>query len=184
MALKSTILGPAAWVLCAALIPCCSPRYEKPTSSSGSAIALGEITEDRSIYFAEGEDFKERAGGDIDLKGAASNGKCLGTRWGDHVTDFVAYAIDLKETSATTLLVIRAAFEGTQPQFYDVLIDGGTVRRTGLNPTGGYGYVDKEWKCFSIPLGRIEKGPHTLTIRPIKSGQIINIDCFALGKSP
>ncbi len=165
------------------LIAGCSSRSSRPTSSSGSVYALGDISEDRSLFFTEGEDFKDKSGGDFDLKDGASKGKCLGSRWGEGVTDYVTYAFDLKQPSESTLLVLRAALDGTIPQFYDVLIDGNAVSKAEIDPTGGYGYIDRQWKCFSVPLGHVAQGPHTLTLKPIRAGEIVNIDCLAIGKA-
>ena len=91
--------------------------------------------------------------------------------------------LTLENPTESVLLVIRAAFNSRIPQTYEVLLDDRIVQDAELKPTGGYGYTEKEWDCFSIPLGRIEKGPHTLTLRPSKHGGIINIDCIALGKA-
>jgi hypothetical protein len=164
------------------LLSCSSP---KPDSSPGGEepVALGEITVDRCLLYMEGEDFKEKAGGDLDLKEAASGKRCLGMRWGEKLTDFVTYRFVFENPSESTVLVIRAAFDNPFPQSYKILVDGQMVQTAILEPTGGYGYTEKEWKCFSISLGRIAKGPHTLTIRPSKVGQILNIDCLALGKA-
>lgn len=172
----------AACVLFAVVTLSCSSAPERPVPS-WQPTALGEITADRCVFYGEGEDYREKSGGDIDLKAGASKGKCLGSRWGEKPTDYVTYGIDLKETSESTLLVIKVAFEGTQTQSYDVLLDGKTALTATLTPTGGYGYTEKEWKCFSFPLGRVTNGVHNLTIKPVKGGLIVNIDCFALGKT-
>ena len=186
--MKATTCRIAACLVGVLFMLSCSSTSERPASSadmprSWQPTALGEITTERCIYYGEAENFKEKSGGDIDLKGGASKQKCLGNRWGTNPTDFANYNIDLEETSESTLLVIRAAFDAAKPQSYDVLIDGSTVRTATFDPTGGWGYTEKEWKCFSVPLGRIAKGPHTLTIKPVKDWQVVNIDCFALGKA-
>jgi hypothetical protein len=173
----------AAAALAIPLIACGSPHWDKPTSANGSAYALGEISEERSLYFTEAENFKEKSGGNLDQKMGASQGICLGMRWGAKAADFVTYAIDLKKTSNSALLVLRVAYEGPMPQLYDVLIDGKSVRKIELRPTGGYGYVEKEWKCFSTALGPISRGPHTLTIKPLHDDKIVNIDCLVIGAS-
>jgi hypothetical protein len=167
---------------CAVFILSCSNATEKPMPP-WQPTALGEITADHCIFYSEGEDFKEKSGGNIDLKPAASKGKCLGDRWGEKPTDYVTYGIELSEASESTLLVIRAAIEGSLPLSYDVFLDGNLIRTATLSPTGGYGYTENEWKCFSIPLGRVTKGAHNLMIKPVRSGLIMNIDCFALGKA-
>jgi hypothetical protein len=172
----------AASFVCAVFVLSCSTISEKP-APSWQPTALGEITADHCIYYSEGEDFKEKSGGSVDLKPAASKGKCLGDRWGEKPTDYVTYGIELSEASESTLLVVRAAIEGTLPETFDVLLDGNVVRTATLSPTGGYGYTEKEWKCFSMPLGRVAKGAHNLTIKPAGNGFIVNIDCFALGKA-
>jgi hypothetical protein len=171
----------AAILLSSTLVLSCSRPVGSLPELSRPGMALGEIPVERCLFYCEAENFKEKSGGDIDLKGGASNGKCLGARWGEQTSDFAAYGITMEETTESVLLVFRAAFEGSLPQSYEILIDGRTVYGATLNPTGGYGYVEKEWQCFSAPLGRIDKGPHTLTIRPFKNGEIINIDCLALG---
>lgn len=102
---------------------------------------------------------------------------------GETLTDFVTYGVVFEEPSESTVLVIRAAFDNPFPQSYEVLIDGRIIQTAILNPTGGYGYTEKEWKCFSVDLGRIAKGSHALSIRPSKAGEILNIDCLALGKA-
>jgi hypothetical protein len=172
----------AVCISCSAFILSCSRAPEKPLPQ-WQPTALGEISADRCIFYSEAEDFREKSGGDIDFKAGASKGKCLGERWGEKPTDYAKYSIELGDTSEATLLVLRAAIEGTLPQSYDVYIDGNIVRTATLSPTGGYGYTESEWKCFSIPLGRVTKGAHDLTIKPAKGGLIVNIDCFALGKA-
>jgi len=37
--------------------------------------------------------------------------------------------------------------------------------------------------CCSVPLGRVSKGSHALTLKPARSGLIANIGCPALGKT-
>ena len=172
-------------VICLLTLSACSSSSEVNPSPQPKLQppALGEITADRSIYFGEAEDFKEKAGGGIDLKAAASKEKCLGNRWGADLTDFVTYDFELKEPSESTLLVLRTAFDSNKPNSYEVIVDGGAVQTAEIGPSGGFGYTEKEWKCTSIALGRIAQGRHTLTLRPTKAGAIINIDCFALGKA-
>jgi hypothetical protein len=173
----------AAAALSILLIACRSPHYDKPTSASGSTYALGEVSEERSLYFTEAENFKEKSGGDLDQKMGASQGQCLGMRWGAKATDFVTYAVDLRKASDSALLVLRVAYEGPMPQLYDVLMDGKSIKKIELRPTGGFGYIEKEWKCFSTALGRISQGPHTLTIKALHDEEIVNIDCLVIGAS-
>jgi hypothetical protein len=190
--LKAIVACATVCVIGLLTLGACSSSPEKPSSSSGvnpnppakwQPTALGEITADRCIYFGEAEDFKEKAGGDIDLKGGASKGKCLGNRWGDNLTDFATYDFELAAPSESTLLVLKTAFEGTAPHSYDVLVDGVAVQTAEIGPSGGWGYTEKEWKCTSIELGRIAQGRHTLTLKPTKASSMMNIDCFALGKA-
>jgi hypothetical protein len=179
--MKIIRLGVAA--LCLLSVICCSSHFDKPTSTNGVAYALGEISEDRSLYFTEAENYKEKSGGDLDFKGGASKGQCLGMRWGAKPTDFVTYDMDLKEAPESALLVLRVAFEGTIPQIYDVILDGTSVCKIELRPTGGYGYVEKEWKCYSAPIGRISEGRHNILIKPMREGEIVNIDCLVIGRA-
>jgi hypothetical protein len=175
-------------IFCAFLVISCSSKSEKPETAATRPVptrtwtpkALGDISADRCLYYREAEDFVEKSGGEIDRKGGASGGKCLGNRWGAERTDYVSYGIELDVTSENTLLVWRVAFEGKESS-YDILVDGSVMRTATLSPTGGFGYTDAEWKCVSVPLGRIMRGHHTLTFKPVKSWQAVNIDCFALG---
>lgn len=147
-------------------------------------VALGELTVDRCLFYIEGENFRDKSGGDLDSKEGAYGKQCLGMRWGEKATDFVTYDINLDDTEEPALMVIRAAFDNPFPQSYDISLDDKVVHNTSLKPTGGYGYTEKEWNCFSIPLGRIEKGHHSLTLRPSKQhGGILNIDCIAIGRA-
>lgn len=146
-------------------------------------IALGELPVDRCFFYVEGEDFGSKSGGDPDHKDGAFGRKCLGNRWGERQTDYVVYKVISEAPVEAALLVIRAAFESRLPQTYQFLIDDRIVQDIELNPTGGYGHTEKEWVCYSVPLGPIDKGPHSLTIRPSRRGGIINIDCIAIGKA-
>ena len=165
------------------LIAACSHHYDRPTSVNGAAYALGEVSEDRSLFFTEAENYREKSGGELDFKGGASKGQCLGMRWGAKATDFASYGFELKEASDSALLVLRTATEGVLPQIYDVLLDGISAGKIELRPTGGYGYTDKEWQCFSTRLGRIASGPHTLTIKPLRDEAIVNLDCLVIGNA-
>jgi hypothetical protein len=180
--LKATIFHIALCIACSLLVFSCSSDRSAP-GRTWQPTALGDISADRCLYYAEAEDFKDKAGGDIDLKNGASKQKCLGMRWGQNPTDFASYPFELDDASSSTLLVLRVAFEGDKPQSYDVLIDGTAIRTATVEPTGGFGYSEKEWKCYSVPLGQVTKGPHTLTIKPSRAWQVINIDCLALGKT-
>jgi len=171
-------------LLSATLVISCS--FKKTDSSNvdtGKSIALGEITVDRCLFYTEGEDFKEKSGGDLDQKEAASKGKCLGIMWGGTPTDFVTYEINMEDSSESTIMVIRAAIQNPSPQSYNILIDDKVVQTATLVSTGGYGHTERQWRCFSIELGPIAKGSHTLTIRPSGNSGIVNIDCIALGRS-
>jgi hypothetical protein len=183
--MRTVYLGALSCILGALLILSCSSQRSSPSPNSGSAksIALGDLTVDRCLIYIEGENFREKSGGDLDLKGGAYGKKCLGMRWGEKPTDFVSYDMNWEDTTESTLAVIRAAFEGANPQIYGIILDNKHLRYAALKPTGGYGYTEMEWNCFSIPLGRVEKGRHTLTIRSTERGGIINIDCIALGKA-
>jgi hypothetical protein len=167
-------------ILLSGLAACSNPPG---SARNWTPAALGEISADRCLYYTEAEDFQRKAGGDLDYKPGASKGICLGMRWGDNRSDFASYEMDFDANSPATLMVIRVAFIGNAAQSYDVLIDGQTVHTATLSPTGGYGYTASEWASYSFPVGRIDRGRHTLTIQPMKSGAVINIDCFALGKT-
>jgi hypothetical protein len=184
--MRTIHFGAICCVLSALIILSCSSQQEDSSSNGGGTkgVALGELTVDRCLFYIEGENFTKKSGGGPDFKGGAFGKKCLGDRWGEKPTDYVTYDINnYEETTESSLLVIRAAFENSNRQTYEVVLDDKTVKYTTLEPTGGYGYTEKEWNCFSIPLGRIEKGRHSLTIRPSGKSGIVNIDCLALGKA-
>ncbi len=165
------------------VLACACKSQNSSRSRSTKGVALGELTVDRCLSYIEGEDFSEKSGGDLDFKEAAFGKKCLGNRWGEKPTDYVTYNLSFESPVESALMVIRAAFDSQIPQTYQILLDDRVVQDAELIPTGGYGYFEKEWTCYSIPLGKIDKGPHTLTIQPSKRGGIINIDCLAVGKA-
>ena len=189
--MKASVACVALCIACALFLPACSSAPENPAPTAETAKppvnwqpkALGDVTEATCLFYGEGESFTDKAGGDIDLKAGASEGKCLGSRWGADRADFASYTFELSEPSESTLLVVKTAFDGTKPNPYEVLVDGIAVKAAEIEPSGGFGYTEKEWKCTSIGIGRIAQGRHTLTLKPGKNGAIVNIDCLALGKA-
>jgi hypothetical protein len=189
--MKVALARMAVCISCSLIFLACSSAPEKPASPAGTPepvakwqpTALGEISADRCIYFGEAEEFTEKAGGDIDLKGGASKGKCLGSRWGERLSDYAAYSFELAQPSESTVLVLKTAFDGTKPNPYEVLVDGTAVKAFEIGPSGGFGYSESEWKTTSVALDSIAQGRHTLTLKPGRAGAIINIDCYALGKT-
>ena len=170
--------------LSAFLMVSCSTQSRNSSSGAGKkAIALGDLPVDRCHLYIEGEDFVDKSGGALDYKEAAYGKKCLGMRWGEKQTDFAEYVLNLENPIESALLVVRVAIEDSKPLTYDVLLDDKVVQSAALGPTGGYGYTEKEWRCYSIPMGRIEKGQSSLKIRPARNGGIVNIDCLAIGSA-
>jgi hypothetical protein len=181
--MRAICFGIILCVASAPLILSCTP-VKQNTSMDGDKrpdVAVGGLPIDRCFFYIEGEAYKDKSGGDLDYKSGAFRNKCLGMRWGQKKTDFVTYDVNVEAPSPSTIMVLRAAFENQVTQSYEILLDNREAAQAVFSPTGGYGYIAKEWKWFSIALGQIDKGPHTLTIKPSRSGEIINIDCFALG---
>jgi hypothetical protein len=182
--MKKNSYGIACCLVCALLMLSCSSKQQNG-SAAGSAkgVALGDLTVERCFFYSEGENFKDKSGGALDYKDGAYGKKCLGMRWGEKLSDFVAYDMSLEGAIDSAILVVRVAIDGSNAQSYEIVLDDKTVQTAAFSPTGGYGYTDKEWRCYTVSLGKIEKGAHTLKIRPYKQGGIVNIDCLALGKA-
>lgn len=170
-----------AWALL--MLSCTSKKNNESTAGSTKLVALGDLTVERCLFYSEGEDFKDKSGGTLDYKDGAYGKKCLGMRWGEKLSDYVAYDVSLESAIESAVLVVRVAIDGSSSQSYEIMLDDKTVQSAVFGPTGGYGYTDNEWRCYSVSLGKIEKGRHTLKLRPYKQGGIVNIDCLALGKA-
>ncbi|MDM7995332.1 MAG: hypothetical protein QUT30_06570 [Acidobacteriota bacterium] len=176
--------GVAGCILSALFMVSCSTQSNNASSDAGKkAIALGDLPVERCLFYIEGEDFEDKSGGALDYKEAAYGKKCLGMRWGEKQTDFAEYILNLENPIESALLVVRVAIEDSKPLRYDILLNDRVVQSTDWGPTGGYGYTEKEWKCYSIPMGRMEKGKSSLKIRPSRQGGIVNIDCLAVGSA-
>jgi len=180
-----TCLGILCCAACALfIISCTTQSQQDSTTGSGiRSVALGDLPVDRCFVYIEGENYKDKSGGTLDYKDGAYGKKCLGMRWGEKLTDFVDYEINLESPIDSALLVIRVAIDNTRPQNYQILLNDRIAQFAEFQPTGGYGYKAEQWKCYSISLGEIAKGRHILKIRPSRRGGIVNIDCLALGKT-
>jgi hypothetical protein len=182
--MKKNCYGVVCCLVCALLLLSCSSRqHGAPATGSTKGVALGDLTVERCLFYSEAENFKDKSGGDLDYKDGAYGKKCLGMRWGENLSDFVAYDVSLESAIESSILVVRVAIDGANTQSYEIALDDKTIQSAEFGATGGYGYTDKEWRCYSVSLGKIEKGRHTLKIRPHKQGNIVNIDCLALGKA-
>ena len=176
-------LGAICCVAGAVALISCSARLQDRDVAGDEGIALGELTVDRCYLYIEAENYREKSGGDLDYKDGAHGKKCLGMRWGEKQSDYVIYDVNLESTLESALLVMRVAIDSRNPQTYEILLDDEILQAAKLDPTGGYGYTEKEWRCYSIPLGPITHGRHVLKIRPSERGGIVNVDCLALGKA-
>jgi hypothetical protein len=165
------------------MLACSSRQANESAAGSTKGIALGDLTVERCFFYNEGENFKDKSGGELDYKDGAYGKKCLGMRWGEKLSDFVTYEVSLEDAIESAILVVRVAIDGSNAQSYEIILDDKPIQSALFGPTGGYGYTDKEWRCYSVSLGKIEKGQHTLKMRPFKQGGIVNIDCLALGKA-
>jgi len=174
----------AGCILSALFMVSCSNQSSNSSSDDGKkAIALGDLPVQRCFLYIEGEDFQAKSGGALDYKEAAYGKKCLGMRWGEKQTDFVDYTLNLQNPIETALLVARVAIEDSKPLRYEIALNDRVVYSAEWEPTGGYGYTENEWRCYSVPIGRIEKGKSSLKIRPARNGGIVNIDCIAIGSA-
>jgi hypothetical protein len=132
------------------------------------------------FYFREAEDWDLRAGGDIDLKQGASQGRALGNFWGRRQSDFALYRFLLPRELSDVHIFFRYAFEGASFQQYNIFIDGNRVTTLALPATRGYGYTEQEWLLYGIKLGSLSPGTHELKIAPALNDQVVNLDYFYL----
>jgi hypothetical protein len=176
-----SILGSLACTLL--ILSCSTQKNDASGVGATKGVALGDLSVDRCFFYIEGENYKDKSGGDLDYKDAAYGKKCLGMRWGEKTTDFADYAVLLDSPIESAILVVRVAIDNPKPLQYEIVLDDKTIQSAIFGPTGGYGYTEKEWRCYTVPLGRVEKGSHILKLRPSKNGGIANIDSLALGKS-
>jgi hypothetical protein len=182
--MRKNLCSIACCLACSLLILSCSSlKNESPGVGATKGVALGDLSVDRCLFYSEGENYKDKSGGDMDYKDGAYGKKCLGMRWGEKPTDFVDYEVFLESPIESAILVVRAAIDNPKPLQYEIILDNKTIQSAEFAPTGGYGYTEKEWRCNTVSLGRVEKGRHILKLRPSKNGGIVNIDSLALGKA-
>jgi hypothetical protein len=133
------------------------------------------------IYFAEGEDWLEQYGGDLDYKEHASNGSCLGDHWGNN-SDYAKYSIDMSEDTENLLFEIRYSDD------FDCNNDANILRIYHDEELKGELFTENtyDWDEFlwsdQIDIGCISAGTHELNITSGNGGEwnCVNLDCFKL----
>jgi hypothetical protein len=129
-----------------------------------------------SLFFLEAEDWMEKRGGDLDLKGPASQEMALGMHWGSSIKDMASYWFSLDRDIQDLELHVRFAFNDTNPHFFLFSLDGTPRRIYSFESTGGFGYIEQQWRIDTFKLGSVAQGSHTLTIQPAGNNQMINLD--------
>ena len=139
------------------------------------------VSSDKYVW-QEGEAFLAQSGSSgADLKAAASNGQCLGMKWGSRRGGYVEYEVNLPLRLPRAFLYLRYARVGRWAVELDVYASGklvGTSPSMRLNPTGGWGYKANEWAYHKLPLGSMEAGKYTIKLVSLLDDGEVNIDGF------
>lgn len=133
----------------------------------------------------ECEDYDNQIGSKgIDSKGAASGRQCLGNNWGRRAIHYAEYIINLFADFEGANLYLRYASQNTKNTVFDIYLDGkliGNSPSLTLSPTGGWGYLERDWRFATLSLGDISAGEHVIKIQSKADNNKTNFDGFFIG---
>jgi hypothetical protein len=148
-----------------------------------NSAVLGSSDGSGYTYMREAENYDAKAGGSLDMKPGASNGKALGNFWGLQPEDFASYSFTIPRAVPEAHLYLRYAYQNPGPQRYYLFLDGRFADVITLPSSHGYGYTSEQWNVFETRLGSISSGVHELKIKTAAKEQIINLDYWVLQDS-
>lgn len=131
---------------------------------------------ERFHYVIEGEQFADKAGGEIEDKASASPGKVLGKFWGVNASDFVTYKFSTPRRLPSVWLGLHYAFTDENPHYYYVYLDGRLANVVRLKPIPGSSEPVEGWQTSNVYLDGAEPGEHTLTIKPVDPYNPMSLD--------
>jgi dienelactone hydrolase len=137
--------------------------------------------------WVEGENYKtapQALERNVGLKAPASGGKVL---YGENFAkqgNVVSYEFDLPADLKDARVIFRYARPYQKAASIELAVSGpgGDVKKelalTQTNPGNGWGTLAKEYKLFSMDVGDLKKGKHTLKLTALAPGSDTTIDGF------